>query len=218
MTSTPDPTRAAIITNILVCGIGGQGVMTAAEILAQAALAKGYDVKKSEVAGMAQRGGVVTSHVRFGAKVQSPVITPGHADILLAFEAAEGARWSDYLRPGGLAMVNTIRLIPPVVSAGLFAYPDDPVAQMRAAGIGVVDFDAGAIARSIGDLKLVNTVMLGAIADRLPFPAADLEEQIVGRFRARKPAMVEANRQAFAAGRAAARAKTTARTALTQSG
>jgi indolepyruvate ferredoxin oxidoreductase beta subunit len=193
-----------VITNILVCGIGGQGVMTAAEILAQTAISKGYDVKKSEVAGMAQRGGVVTSHVRFGKKVWSPVITPGTADILVGFEVAEGSRWADMLRPGGVAMVNTIRLTPPVVSIGLFKYPDDPVAQMRAAGVTVYDFDAGAIARDLGDLKLVNTVMLGAIADYLPFPAADLEEQIVGRFRARKPAMVEVNRQAFAQGRAAA--------------
>ncbi len=194
-----------IITNILVCGIGGQGVMTAAEILAQTAIAKGFDVKKSEVAGMAQRGGVVTSHVRFGRRVYSPVITPGSADVLVAFEAAEGSRWGDMLRPGGVAMVNTIRLAPPIVSAGLYKYPDDPVAQMRAAGITVVDFDAGAIARALGDLKLVNTIMLGAIADHLPFPADDLEEQIVGRFRARKPAMVEVNQRAFAAGRSAAR-------------
>ncbi|MBI5163132.1 MAG: indolepyruvate oxidoreductase subunit beta [Magnetospirillum sp.] len=193
-----------IVTNILVCGIGGQGVMTAAEILSQTAIAKGFDVKKSEVAGMAQRGGVVTSHVRFGRKVYSPVITPGTADILVAFEVAEGSRWADMLRPGGVAMVNTIRLTPPVVSIGLFSYPDDPVAQMRAAGVTVHDFDAGAIARDLGDLRLVNTIMLGAIADLLPFPAADLEEQIVGRFRARKPAMVAVNEQAFAAGRRAA--------------
>lgn len=194
-----------IITNILVCGTGGQGVMTAAEILAQGAIAKGYDCKKSEVAGMAQRGGVVTSHVRFGKKVWSPVITPGTADILVAFEVAEGARWADMLRPGGIAMVNTIRLVPPVVSSGLFKYPEDPVSTMRAAGVTVYDFDAGAIARDLGDLRLINTIMLGAIADYLPFPASDLEEQIVGRFRARKPAMVELNQKAFELGREAAR-------------
>ncbi|MGE5547489.1 MAG: indolepyruvate oxidoreductase subunit beta [Solirubrobacterales bacterium] len=194
-----------VITNILVCGIGGQGVMTAAEILAQLAIAKGLDVKKSEVAGMAQRGGVVTSHVRFGKKVWSPVISPGTADILVAFEVAEAARWADQLRPGGVAMVNTIRLVPPIVSTGLFTYPDDPVAQMRAAGVTVYDFDAGEIARKLGDLKLVNTIMLGAIADYLPFPAADLEDQVVARFRERKPALVEVNKRAFAAGREAAR-------------
>jgi indolepyruvate ferredoxin oxidoreductase beta subunit len=194
-----------VITNILVCGTGGQGVMTAAEILAQTAISKGFDCKKSEVAGMAQRGGVVTSHVRFGKKVWSPVITPGTADLLVAFEVAEASRWADMLRPGGIAMVNTIRLVPPVVSIGLFKYPDDPVAQMRAAGVTVYDFDAGAIARELGDLKLVNTIMLGAIADYLPFPTSELEEQIVGRFRARKPAMVAVNQQAFERGRAAAR-------------
>jgi len=205
-----------IINNILVCGTGGQGVMTAAEILAQTAIAKGFDVKKSEVAGMAQRGGVVTSHVRFGKKVWSPVITPGTADILVAFELAEGSRWADMLRPGGIAMVNTIRLTPPVVSAGLFKYPEDPLASMRAAGVTVYDFDAGAIARDLGDLRLINTVMLGAIADYLPFPAEDLEEQILGRFRARKPAMVELNHKAFDLGRAAARERAATKLAANQ--
>jgi indolepyruvate ferredoxin oxidoreductase beta subunit len=203
-----------VITNILVCGIGGQGVMTAAEILAQTAMAKGFDCKKSEVAGMAQRGGVVTSHVRFGKRVWSPVITPGTADLLVAFEVAEGSRWADHLRPGGVAMVNTIRLAPPIVSAGLFTYPKDPVAQMRAAGVTVYDFDAGAIARALGELRLVNTIMLGAIADYLPWPAEELEEQIVGRFRQRKPAMVELNQQAFEAGRKAARERAESTRAL----
>jgi len=193
-----------VITNILICGIGGQGVMTAAEILAQAAMAQGFDCKKSEIAGMAQRGGVVTSHVRFGRKVWSPVITPGTADLLVAFEVAEGSRWADHLRPGGTAMVNTIRLAPPIVSSGLYKYPADPVAQMRAAGVPVIEVDAGTIARDLGNLRLVNTIMLGAIADHLPFPASELEEQIVGRFRERKPAMVEVNQRAFEAGRQAA--------------
>lgn len=192
-----------VITNILICGIGGQGVMTAAEILAQAAMAQGFDCKKSEIAGMAQRGGVVTSHVRFGRKVWSPVITPGTADLLVAFEVAEGSRWADHLRPGGTAMVNTIRLAPPIVSSGLYKYPADPVAQMRAAGVPVIEVDAGTIARDLGNLRLVNTIMLGAIADHLPFPATELEEQIVGRFRERKPAMVEVNQRAFEAGRQA---------------
>ena len=194
------------VTNILVVGIGGQGVMTAAEILAQTAIAEGFDVKKTEVAGMAQRGGVVSSHVRFGRKVYSPKITPGTADILVGFEAAEAMRWSDHLRRDGVAMVNTLRLAPVVVSLGLFSYPDDPIGAMRAAGIHVYAFDAGAIAMRLGELRLVNTIMLGAIADHLPFPAEVLEEQIVARFRARKPQLVAINEQAFEAGRAAARA------------
>jgi indolepyruvate ferredoxin oxidoreductase beta subunit len=190
--------------NVLVCGVGGQGVMTAADVLAQAAVAHGYDCKKSEVAGMSQRGGVVTSHVRFGPQVLSAVITPGEADLLLAFEQAEALRAMNHLRQGGVALVNALRLPPPVVSLGLYRYPDDPLAELRAAGIEVHEVDAGRIARELGDLRLVNTVMLGAVADFLPFPAADLEALIAARFAARKPAVVEANRCAFAAGREAA--------------
>lgn len=194
------------ITNIMVVGTGGQGVMTAAEILAEAAIDMGYDVKKTEVAGMAQRGGVVTSHVRFGPKVISPVITAGSADIVLAFEAAEAMRWSGYLKPGGVVMVNTLKLEPPVVSSGLFDYPDDPIAEIRKAGVKVYDFDAGSIARELGNLRLVNTIMLGAIADYLSFGADVLKRRVVERFRARKPELAELNERAFEAGRAAARA------------
>lgn len=191
------------VTNILVAGIGGQGVMTAAEVLSQTALSQGFDVKKTEVAGMAQRGGVVTSHVRFGRRVLSPAIPNGEADILVGFEPAEALRWCGQLRHGGVAMVNRVRQEPPVVTLGLFEYPDDPVAEMRARGIEVHAFDAGAIARELGNLKLVNTVMLGAIADYLPFPAEILKEEIVHRFRTRKPELVAVNETAFEAGRAA---------------
>jgi indolepyruvate ferredoxin oxidoreductase beta subunit len=163
------------ITNILVVGIGGQGVMTAAEMLARAALAQGYDVKKTEVAGMAQRGGVVSSHVRFGPKVYSPQIDPGEADLLIGFEAAEALRWLPHLRATGVAMVNTLRLPPPIVSAGLYDYPADPIGDLAASGIEVHAFDAGAIAEELGNPKLVNTIMLGAISDYLPFPAEVLK-------------------------------------------
>lgn len=191
------------ITNILVAGIGGQGVMTAAEVLAQTALAQGYDVKKTEVAGMAQRGGVVTSHVRFGAKVLSPAIPPGEVDILVGFEPAESLRWCTHLRADGVAMVSTTRQEPPVVSLGLFDYPEDPVAQMREAKINMHAFDAGAIAQSLGNFRLVNTVMLGAISEYLPFPPEVLKNVILERFRQRKPKLVAVNEQAFEAGRLA---------------
>ncbi|MDP2169380.1 MAG: indolepyruvate oxidoreductase subunit beta [Rhodocyclaceae bacterium] len=192
------------ITNILVCGIGGQGVMTATEILAEAAIAEGHDAKKTEVAGMAQRGGVVTSHLRFGPKVLSPQIAPGTVHVLLGFEAAEALRWSAYLRPDGLALVNDSRLVPPVVEIGLFDYPADPIGEMRAAGIRTVSFDAATIASNLGDLRLGNTVMLGAIADHLPFAADVLLRCIEARFARKGAAIVELNRRAFAAGRAAA--------------
>jgi indolepyruvate ferredoxin oxidoreductase beta subunit len=191
------------ITNILVVGIGGQGIMTAAEMLARTALNQGYDVKKTEVAGMAQRGGVVSSHVRFGPKVYSPQIDPGEADLLIGFEAAEALRWLPHLRATGVAMVNTLRLPPPIVSAGLYDYPADPIAELAAAGIQVHAFDAGAIADELGNPKLVNTIMLGAISDYLPFPADVLKECIVEGFRAYKPKLAEINARAFDAGRQA---------------
>jgi indolepyruvate ferredoxin oxidoreductase, beta subunit len=191
------------ITNILVCGIGGQGVMTATDILAEAAIQMGHDVKKTEVAGMAQRGGVVTSHLRFGPKVLSPQIVAGEADLLVGFEAAEALRWANYLRPGGLALMNTARFVPPVVDGGFYRYPADPAAQIRALGIEVHSFDANAIALALGHLRLGNSVMLGAIADHLPFPAAVLYDCVVRRFQKRKPHLAELNGRAFEAGRAA---------------
>jgi indolepyruvate ferredoxin oxidoreductase, beta subunit len=191
-------------TNILVVGIGGQGVMTATEILAEAAITEGHDVKKTEVAGMAQRGGVVSSHLRFGPKVLSPQIAPGQADILLAFEAAEGMRWQHMLKPGGNALVNTGRFVPVVVELGLYEYPADPVGEMKRSGVPVVAFDANSIALDLGDIRLGNTVMLGAIADHLPFSADVLLNAILKRFAAKSDAVKENNRKAFAAGRAAA--------------
>ena len=190
-------------SNILVVGIGGQGVMTATEILAEAAIALGHDAKKTEVAGMAQRGGVVSSHLRFGPRVLSPQIAPGEADVLLAFEAAEGLRWRHMLRPGKIALVNDSRFVPPVVELGLFDYPDDPVGQMKAGGTHVVAFDATTIALDLGDIRLGNTVMLGAIADHLPFPADSLLACVLKRFEKKGARMVELNQKAFAAGRAA---------------
>lgn len=191
------------ITNILVCGTGGQGVMTASEILAEAALSLGFDVKKTEVAGMSQRGGVVTSHLRFGTEVLSPQIRPGDADLLVGFEAAESLRWVHMLRAGGVALFNSGRIVPPVVNVGLFDYPEDPVGQMRGTGLEVYAFDATALALELGNIRLGNTVMLGAIADRLPFPAEVLREAVLGRFMRRKPQLVELNREAFELGRRA---------------
>ena len=191
------------ITNIAVCGIGGQGVMTATEILAEAALSLGFDVKKTEVAGMSQRGGVVTSHLRFGAEVLSPQIMAGDADLLVGFEAAEALRWAHMLKPGGVALVNQGRFVPPVVTIGLYDYPDDPIAEMRALGLSVFDFDATVIAQQLGNIRLGNTVMLGAMSDRLPFPADVLRAAVLARFGARKPQLLELNRQAFELGRAA---------------
>ncbi len=191
------------VTNILVVGIGGQGVMTAADILATTALSLGYDVKKTEVAGMAQRGGVVTSHVRFGPKVYSPAIKPGDADLMLAFEPAEALRWCSHLKDEGQAMVNTFAQEPPVVSIGLFDYPENPIGKIREMGVNLHDLDAGTAAIELGDRRLINSIMLGAISDQLPFPAEQLEENLLNRFRHKGEEIVALNQKAFDLGRKA---------------
>ena len=187
----------------MVSGIGGQGVMTAAELLAEAAIEQGFDVKKTEVAGMAQRGGVVTSHIRFGEKVLSPSIAEGEADIMLSFEVAEALRWEHWVKDDGVVLVNNNKMEPPVVNLGLFDYPENPIAQLQKSSKKIVYFDATAIARELGNLKLVNTIMLGAVSDFLPFPAEVMRTNIIQRFKERKPKLVEINEQAFDLGRAA---------------
>jgi indolepyruvate ferredoxin oxidoreductase beta subunit len=192
-------------TNILVVGIGGQGVMTAAEVLARVALDAGWDASKTEIAGMSQRGGVVSSQVRIGSRVHASEIAPGQVDLLLALEAAEGLRWCHWLAPGGRAIVNTLRAVPPVVSSGRAKYPDDPFGDLRALGHAGWSVDASAIAVSLGDVRLANTVLLGAAADSLPFDSDALLEQIRRRF-ARNEQLRQRNAAAFEAGRAQTRA------------
>lgn len=190
-------------TDILVVGIGGQGVMTAAEALARAALAAGLEATKTEVTGMSQRGGVVCSQVRIGAKVESSDVRPGEAKLLLAFEAAEGLRWSHYLARDGRALVDHWRAVPPIVSSGVHEYPPDPAAEMRAAGVTTIDLEARGVAESLGDVRLANSVMLGAAADSLPFPATVLRNEVLLRF-GKNPELAELNARAFDAGRALA--------------
>jgi indolepyruvate ferredoxin oxidoreductase beta subunit len=175
--------------------------MTAAEILAEAAMTEGHDVKKTEVAGMAQRGGVVTSHLRFGPKVLSPQIEPGTVQVLLGFEGAEALRWSHYLKPRRPGAGEQCQAGAARRRARPLRLPEDPTGQMRAAGHRVVSFDAMSIARDLGEIRLGNTVMLGAIADYLPFSPDVLLACIDKRFARKGEKVVEANRQAFAAGR-----------------
>ena len=187
-------------TDILVVGIGGQGVMTAAETLARAALAAGLEATKTEVAGMSQRGGVVCSQVRIGEHIEATEVPPGQAKLLLAFEAAEGLRWSHYLAPQGKAFVDSWRAVPPVVSCGNFDYPKEPAAAMRGAGVDVVELDARSVAAGLGDIRLANSVMLGAAAGSLPFAADFLRAEVLRRFGA-NASLVASNARAFDAGR-----------------
>lgn len=189
--------------NILVVGIGGQGVMTAADVLARVALAAGLDVSKTEIAGMSQRGGVVSSQVRIGEHIEAAEITPGQVDLLLALEAAEALRWSHWLAPHGRAVVNTLRAVPPIVSSGRAKYPDDPVGDMRRLGVDVCALDASAIAVSLGDVRLANTVMLGAAADSLPLDPEAVLAQVLQRFSGSEQ-LRQRNAAAFDAGRAQA--------------
>jgi indolepyruvate ferredoxin oxidoreductase, beta subunit len=189
-----------VTTNILVVGIGGQGVMTAAEALARAALAAGLEATKTEVTGMSQRGGVVCSQVRIGERVEAAEIRPGDAHLLIAFEAAEGLRWSHYLARDGKAIVDRWRAVPPVVSSGIHEYPADPASEMRALGANTIDLDARSVAESLGDVRLANSVMLGAAAASLPFPAGVLRSEVLRLFGADRR-LAETNAQAFDAGR-----------------
>lgn len=192
---------AATRCNVLVVGIGGQGVMTAAEAIARAALASGLDASKTEVSGMSQRGGIVCSQVRIGQQVMASEIRPGEADLLIALEVAEGLRWSHWLSPGGAAYVNTFRAVPPIVASGAAVYPADPLGTAAHAGAEVHAIDADAVARSLGDRRLSNTVMLGAASARLPFAADTLAQTLLERFAQDHP-MRGLNERAFDAGRA----------------
>jgi indolepyruvate ferredoxin oxidoreductase beta subunit len=188
-------------TNILIVGVGGQGVILASELLSEAAMQAGYDVKKSEVHGMSQRGGVVSSHVRFGPKVHSPLIPAGAADVVLAFEAAEGLRWAGQVTDGGMLAVNTQKLIPPIAFTKEFHYPDDPIADARKHVKRVVPLNALEIATEVGNPKLVNTVLLGSISGELPI-TDEIWESVI---RKRVPkGTEEVNLMAFRRGREAA--------------
>jgi indolepyruvate ferredoxin oxidoreductase beta subunit len=152
---------------------------------------------------MSQRGGVVCSQIRIGERVEASEIRPGEAGLLIAFEAAEGLRWCHYLAPLGVALLDQWRAVPPVVSSGIHVYPDNPAAEMRAAGVKVLELDARRVATELGDGRLANSVMLGAAAAWLPFPAAVLRDEVLQRFGA-DPTLMQTNARAFDAGRALA--------------
>jgi indolepyruvate ferredoxin oxidoreductase beta subunit len=156
--------------NIMIVGVGGQGVILASEILSIVAMKSGYDVKKSEIHGMAQRGGIVSSHVRYGHKVFSPLIPPGEADILLSFEEAEAIRWMRFLKSSGRAVVNLQEIIPPIVSIGMGSYPEDVKDILRKNTKDPVLIDALSIAMELGNPRMVNIVLLGVVSRMLDLP------------------------------------------------
>jgi indolepyruvate ferredoxin oxidoreductase, beta subunit len=191
-------------TNILMAGVGGQGIILASDVIAKAAAKHGFDVKKSDVHGMAQRGGAVTSHVRFGERVFSPLIPEGEADILMASEQLEALRWLPFLKPGGRIAVNTQRIFPPTVARGEAPYPHDVLDRLRAVDPNLIALDCLQIATAAGNAKTSTVVLLGGMAGLLNFPEQTWLELIAKEVPAKAR---EVNLKAFAAGREAAKKK-----------
>lgn len=183
---------------ILLVGVGGQGTILAGQLLAMVAADAGLDVKVSEIHGMSQRGGSVSTVVRVGEKVDSMVCDPGCADIVVAFEAVEALRAQQFLREGGTLFVNDEQIVPVSVNVGNFTMPADT--EERLAAIGAVRIDAGEIARAAGSPKSTNVVLVGALSTALPFSVEEWQDAIRRRV---PPKTIDANLEAFAKGRAA---------------
>ena len=186
---------------VLLVGVGGQGTILAGSLLAMAAADAGLDVKVSEIHGMSQRGGSVSTVVRMGEKVESMVADPGCADVIVAFESVEALRAQDYLREGGKMFVNDEVIVPVSVAIGNFEMPEDIEGKLDE--LGAVRIPAGQIAREVGSPRSTNVVLVGALSTALPFSVEDWEDAISRRV---PPKSVEANLEAFRQGRAAAEA------------
>lgn len=183
--------------NIMIVGVGGQGTLLASRILGNASLALGYDVKVSEVHGMSQRGGSVVTYVKYGEKVASPIICRGEADVILAFEELEAARWLPYLKQGGIMIINTQQINPMPVVTGTALYPDNIIEKIKAKGVRVIAADALAMAKEAGTEKAVNVALIGLAAKHLGFDRHILEEAIKTSV---APKFLEVNMKAFELG------------------
>ena len=184
---------------ILLVGVGGQGTILAGQLLAMVAADAGLDVKVSEIHGMSQRGGSVSTIVRVGEKVESMVCDPGCADIVVAFEAVEALRAQQFLREGGTMFVNDEQIVPVSVHVGNFTMPTDTGERLDENG--AVRMNAGEIARAAGSPRSTNVVLVGALSTALPFEVAEWEDAIRRRV---PPKTIDANLVAFARGREAA--------------
>lgn len=189
-----------MVTNVLLTGVGGQGIITASTVLAQACRIAGWEVKKSEVHGMSQRGGSVNSYVRFSpdTPVASPLIPEGETDIMLAFEPLEGLRQIRQTRPDARVLVEERRIVPVTVNLPGFSYPDDVLERLQASGRRLTVIPAVATAAEVGEPRAANTVMLGALATQLDLPAAAWDEALRAVLR---PKALEVNLRAFELGR-----------------
>lgn len=185
-------------TSIVLVGVGGQGILLASEILAQAAVAAGYEVKTNEVHGMAQRGGSVMAQVRFGTQVFSPLVAQGTARVLGSLERIEALRNHHYLAPDGLAVVSSQMIVPVTVSSGQSSYPADAEERLRQAFPRLIYVDAVDRANELGNARVANVILLGAMSRALDLPQDAWERSLSQCIKAQHR---ELNQRAFELGR-----------------
>lgn len=186
------------VTSLMFAGVGGQGSLLIAEITSIAATHAGYDVKQTEVHGVSQRGGSVETHVRFGEKVYSPIVTPGEADAVIALEKLEALRFAHFLDPErGVILINDYEIIPGSVSGAAENYPHQVIEHLRKKGLSVITLPASQVARDLGDGRMANVVMMGALSPLMPIPEASWQKALHVRLPAR---YLEGNLLAFVAG------------------
>ena len=183
--------------NVMIVGVGGQGTLLASRVLGAAMIASGYDVKVSEVHGMSQRGGSVVTYVRAGEKVYSPIVNMGEADMILAFEQLEAARWLPYLKKDGRLITSTQQIDPMPVVTGAAKYPEDVLKAIQAAGAELVTVDALRLALEAGSVKAVNIVLIGVMALQTDIPKEVWMEAVRSTVPSR---FLEMNLKAFEAG------------------
>lgn len=184
------------VTNVLLVGVGGQGTILASKILSEGLIDAGYDVKMSEIHGMSQRGGNVSTQVRYGEKVNSPIIGKGEADVIVAFEKMEALRWLEYLKKGGKMVINDFEIPSVPILMGAVAYPENIIEELKLKADAIV-FEAGKIATDLGNSKAMNIVLLGATVKALGIENIDWNSVIEKNV---KKNFIELNIKAFEAG------------------
>ena len=187
------------VKNILLVGVGGQGTILASKILTSGLMKAGYDVKMSEIHGMSQRGGSVSTQVRYGDKVYSPIVGKGSADVIVAFEEMEALRWLDHLKIGGKMVINDHQIQPVPVNLGIAEYPEGIIEHLKEK-VDVLSFKAAEVATELGNPKAMNIVLLGALVkamglDEIDWDAedAEIEANVKAKF-------IDLNKKAFHAG------------------
>ncbi|MBB6631215.1 indolepyruvate oxidoreductase subunit beta [Clostridium algidicarnis] len=183
--------------NILFVGVGGQGTILASKVLTEGLLNFGYDVKMSEVHGMAQRGGSVTTQVRYGECVSSPLIEKGTVDVIVSFEKSEAARWVSYLKDEGTLIVNDYEIYPITVLIGMESYPEDVSSRLKALVKNTVIVDAHGMAGDLGNVKSQNIILLGALIKALNLEDIDWEKVLENNVPKKA---LELNKKAFKIG------------------